>query len=266
MVDKIISAEFPDLLIDAVGYEVVTKLMLHGPCGQTRPTSSCMKEGNCSKFFPNLFASETTFDMNRYVTYRRRATNISAIKSGANLDNNYVVPYNWDLVVKYQAQINVEICHKGQLIKYLFKYITKGPDISEVLAENREASSHPNSPIDKIAQYLDCRSISLYEAVWRLFKFQIHERSTLVSRFSVHLPGEQLITYEERQSIALIITRPDIEKTMLTEWFQLNRSYPSARKYTYSNIPQAFVWDKQCSQWTPRKKRVQNTTDLFYTA
>ncbi|CAN0881416.1 hypothetical protein LINGRAHAP2_LOCUS14230 [Linum grandiflorum] len=198
MVDKIISAEFPDLLIDAVGYEVVTKLMLHGPCGQTRPTSSCMKEGNCSKFFPNLFASETTFDMNRYVTYRRRATNISAIKSGANLDNNYVVPYNWDLVVKYQAQINVEICHKGQLIKYLFKYITKGP--------------------------------------------------------------------EERQSIALIITRPDIEKTMLTEWFQLNRSYPSARKYTYSNIPQAFVWDKQCSQWTPRKKRVQNTTDLFYTA
>ncbi|CAN0897206.1 ATP-dependent DNA helicase PIF1 [Linum grandiflorum] len=246
MVDKIISAELPDPLLDPVGYESVTKFMLHGPCGQMRPSSPCMKDNKCAKFFPKPFAPETTFDKNGYVTYRRRATNISAIKSGANLDNSYVVPYNRDLVVKYQAHINVEICHKGQLIKYLFKYITKGPDRSEVLAENSQPS--------EIAQYLDCRSISAYEAVWRLFKFQIHERSTPVTRLSVHLPGEQPITYEEHQSLASIVTRPDIEKTMLTEWFQLNTSYPSARKYTYSDIPQAFVWDKQCSQWTPRKK------------
>ncbi|CAN0900841.1 ATP-dependent DNA helicase PIF1 [Linum grandiflorum] len=246
LVDKIISAELPDPLIDPIGYEAVTKFMLHGPCGEARLTSPCMKDGKCSKFFPKPFASETTFGKNGYVTYRRRATNISAIKSGANLDNSYVVPYNRDLVVKYQAHINVEICHKGQLIKYLFKYITKGPDRSGVMAENRA--------IDEIAQYLDCRSISSYEAVWRLFKFQIHERSTPVSRLSIHLPGEQPITYEERQSITSIINRPDVEKTMLTEWFQLNRSYPTARKYTYSDIPNAFVWDKQCSQWTPRKK------------
>ncbi|CAN0897216.1 ATP-dependent DNA helicase PIF1 [Linum grandiflorum] len=181
-----IAAELPDPLLDPVGYESVTKFMLHGPCGQMRPSSPCMKDNKCAKFFPKPFAPETTFDKNGYVTYRRRATNISAIKSGANLDNSYVVPYNRDLVVKYQAHINVEICHKGQLIKYLFKYITKGPDRSEVLAENSQPS--------------------------------------------------------------------DIEKTMLTEWFQLNTSYPSARKYTYSDIPQAFVWDKQCSQWTPRKK------------
>ncbi|CAN0900850.1 ATP-dependent DNA helicase PIF1 [Linum grandiflorum] len=242
----VISAELPDPLIDPIGYEAVTKFMLHGPCGEARLTSPCMKDGKCSKFFPKPFASETTFGKNGYVTYRRRATNISAIKSGANLDNSYVVPYNRDLVVKYQAHINVEICHKGQLIKYLFKYITKGPDRSGVMAENRA--------IDEIAQYLDCRSISSYEAVWRLFKFQIHERSTPVSRLSIHLPGEQPITYEERQSITSIINRPDVEKTMLTEWFQLNRSYPTARKYTYSDIPNAFVWDKQCSQWTPRKK------------
>ncbi|CAN0926291.1 ATP-dependent DNA helicase PIF1 [Linum grandiflorum] len=181
-----IAAELPDPLLDPVGYEAVTKFMLHGPCGQARPSSPCMKEDKCSKFFPKPFASETTFGKNGYVTYRRRATNISASKSGTNLDNSYVVSYNRDLVVKYQAHINVKVCHKGQLIKYLFKYITKGPDRLE--------------------------------------------------------------------SIASIVTRPDIEKTMLTEWFQLNQTYPTARKYTYSDIPQAFVWDKQCSQWTPRKK------------
>ncbi|CAN1121376.1 Galactoside 2-alpha-L-fucosyltransferase [Linum perenne] len=41
---------------------------------------------------------------------------------------------------------------------------------------------------------------------------------------------------------------------MLTEWFLLNRTCPSARQYTYSEMPNAFIWDKQASQWTPRKK------------
>ncbi|CAN0922388.1 ATP-dependent DNA helicase PIF1 [Linum grandiflorum] len=186
MVDKIISSELPDPLIDPVGYDAVTKFMIHGPCGDARPSSPCMKNSRCSKFFPKQFASETTFDANGYVTYRRRQTSITVEKSGTTLDNRYVVPYNRDLLVKYQAHINVEICHKGQLIKYLFKYITKGPD--------------------------------------------------------------------QDQSLQSVVHRPDIEKTMLTEWFTLNRTYPSAKKLTYAEIPEKFVWDKQCSQWLPRKQ------------
>ncbi|CAN0839971.1 hypothetical protein LINGRAHAP2_LOCUS2707 [Linum grandiflorum] len=186
LVDKIISAELPNPLLDPVGYEAVTKFMLHGPCGDARPSCPCMKDGKCSKFFPKPFVSETTFDDNGYVTYRRRLTDVSAIKSGAILDNGYVVPYNRDLLVKYQAHLNVEVCHKGQLIKYLFKYITKGPDRSEPLGA--------------------------------------------------------------------IVNRPDITKTMLTEWFTLNRTCPSARKYTYADITHAFKWNPDFSQWTVRKK------------
>ncbi|CAN0924946.1 hypothetical protein LINGRAHAP2_LOCUS34478 [Linum grandiflorum] len=243
---KIISSELPDPLIDHVGYDAVTKFMIHGPCGDARPSSPCMKNSRCSKFFPKQFASETTFDANGYVTYRRRQTSITVEKSGTTLDNRYVVPYNRDLLVKYQAHINVEICHKGQLIKYLFKYITKGPDRSEV--------RNPNQPIDEISQYLDCRSLSSYEAVWRLFSFKIHERSTPVFRLCVHLADQHQVTFAEDQSLQSVVHRPDIEKTTLTEWFTLNRTYPSAKKLTYAEIPEKFVWDKQCSQWLPRKQ------------
>ncbi|CAN0838148.1 hypothetical protein LINGRAHAP2_LOCUS2004 [Linum grandiflorum] len=53
IVDKIISAKLPDQLIDPVGYKAVTKFMLHGPCGQTRPTSPYVKEGNYRNSSPN---------------------------------------------------------------------------------------------------------------------------------------------------------------------------------------------------------------------
>ncbi|CAN1284668.1 hypothetical protein LINPERPRIM_LOCUS18701 [Linum perenne] len=183
---NIISAELPDPTLDPIGYEVLTEFMVHGPCGEARPSSPCMKDERCSKYFPIPYVAETTFDKNGYVTYRRRATNISVVKLGVELDNAFVVPYNRNIMIKYQAHINVKVCHKGQLKKYLFKYITKGP--------------------------------------------------------------------VEEQLVSSIVNQPDIRKTMLTEWFTLNQTCPSERDYTYSNITQTFVWEKQCSQCTRRKQ------------
>ncbi|CAN1812469.1 ATP-dependent DNA helicase PIF1 [Linum perenne] len=127
-IDTFISAELPDPMIDPIGYAAATKFMLHGPCGVDFQKSPCMVDDKCKKFFPKAYTSETTIDDHGYAVYRRRMTGITAIKSGVSLDNRYVVPYNRYLIVKYQAHINIEVCHKGQLIKYLFKYITKGPD------------------------------------------------------------------------------------------------------------------------------------------
>ncbi|CAN1194278.1 ATP-dependent DNA helicase pif1 [Linum perenne] len=110
-------------------------------------------------------------------------------------------------------------------------------------------------PHQQQSQNPDCRSISSYEAVWRLLTFPIHERSPAVFRLCVHMHGEHMVTYEERQLVSSIVNRPNVDKTMLTEWFTLNQTHVSARQYTYSNITHAFVWDKQCSMWNPRKKR-----------
>ncbi|CAN1786116.1 ATP-dependent DNA helicase PIF1 [Linum perenne] len=160
--------------------------MVHGPCGEDRPNSPCMEFGQCKKKFPKTFCSETTYDDNGYVTYKRRDTGIVVDRSGVLLDNRFVVPYNRSLLVKYQAHMNIELCHKGRLIKYLFKYVTKGPDHSSVVADS--------------------------------------------------------------------VTRRSAGCTTLTEWFKLNQRCVDARKYTYAEIPNHFVWDEKECDWHPRKK------------
>ncbi|CAN0860638.1 hypothetical protein LINGRAHAP2_LOCUS7994 [Linum grandiflorum] len=212
-IDKVISAELPNPVLDPVGYSAVTKFMIHGPCGDANPKSPCMVDGKCKKYFPKAFNTETTFDEHGYAIYKRRNTGITVMKSTQALDNGYIVPYNRDLIIKYQAHINVELCHKGQLIKYLFKYITKGPDRSNVVADRTDSTCGPTSdqeqpPIDEIAQYLDCRSISSYEAVWRLFQYPIHERKPNIVRLCIHLPGQQAVLFTASQTIASIVGKP----------------------------------------------------------
>ncbi|CAN1132769.1 hypothetical protein LINPERPRIM_LOCUS30268 [Linum perenne] len=133
-IDKAISAELPDPNIDPFGYETVSKFMIHGPCGISRPTSPCMVDGRCKKNFPKAYNSGTRLDDDANVTYKRRDNGVIVDREGITMDNRYVVPYNRDLLVKYQAHMNVEMCHKRRLIKYLFKYVTRGPDRSSVVA------------------------------------------------------------------------------------------------------------------------------------
>ncbi|CAN1306100.1 ATP-dependent DNA helicase PIF1 [Linum perenne] len=133
-IDSFISAELPDPNIDHAGYTAVAKFMMHGPCGIDNQASPCMDNGHCTKRFPKRFTTETIFDAENAVSYRRRDMGVTVDRHGTLLDNQYVVPYNRNLIVKYQAHINAELCHRGRLIKYLFKYVTKGPDRSSPLA------------------------------------------------------------------------------------------------------------------------------------
>ncbi len=44
------------------------------------------------------------------------------------LDNRRVVPHNPYLLLKYQCHINVEVVASIAAIKYVYKYVFKGPD------------------------------------------------------------------------------------------------------------------------------------------
>lgn len=88
-VDRIISAEIPDKETDPIGYEAVSQFMMHGPCGNAKLHSPCMKDGRCTKHFPKEFVSESHVDENGYPLYRRRDDGRKVEKGGIILDNRY---------------------------------------------------------------------------------------------------------------------------------------------------------------------------------
>nr|GEV91404.1 DNA helicase [Tanacetum cinerariifolium] len=115
-VDQYISTELPDLAIDP--------------------------EGKCGKNFPKKFIAHTFFDAEGYVHYRRRETHTCASWCGVDLDNGYIVPYNRQLCLAFHSHINVEYCGWSMLIKYLFKYISKGTDkiAAKIIRQRRNSS------------------------------------------------------------------------------------------------------------------------------
>lgn len=79
-----------------------------------------------------------------------------------NLFGRYVVPYNRNMLVKYNAHLNLEWCNRGLAIKYLFKYINKGVDMTTIVINKTIRDSNDgtvNSIVtpDEIVRYLECR-------------------------------------------------------------------------------------------------------------
>ncbi|WVZ63152.1 hypothetical protein U9M48_012810 [Paspalum notatum var. saurae] len=130
-IDKFISAEIPDPNEDPLAYALVAEHMMHGPCGPAFPRCPCMKNGKCSKGYPKPFQEVTSLTEDGFALYKRPDNSRFVEKGGVRLDNRWVVPYNMYLLKKFQAHINVEWCNKGIFIKYLFKYVTKGPDCAK---------------------------------------------------------------------------------------------------------------------------------------
>ncbi|GJV25506.1 DNA helicase [Tanacetum coccineum] len=225
-IDEYISAEIPDPVQDTRGYKLVTELMMHGPCGPANLDASCMQNGPCNKHFPKHYNKQTYFDNNGHTQYRRRDTGIHVMKGELRLDNCNIVPYNRALCLAFEAHINVEYCGWSMLIKYLFKYISKGPDRILAKISHSETSTSgvgTNKQIDEIQNYVDGRFICPFEACWRIFDFPIHCREPAVQILNVHLEDMQRISFRERDRLDNIVNIPEKKKTTLTEWKGLKR-------------------------------------------
>ena len=87
-IDDIISAELPDPTDIKMKklFDIVSKQLIHGPCGHYNPKCVCMNEGKCSKEFPKKFVSQTDSNVDGYPRYKRRNNGVHFIKEIFILD------------------------------------------------------------------------------------------------------------------------------------------------------------------------------------
>ncbi|XP_057739848.1 uncharacterized protein LOC130956937 [Arachis stenosperma] len=240
IVDEFICAELPNPQKFPSIYNVVTKYMIHGPYGRLRPSSPCMKDGKCSKFYPKRFVDKTSFDDDGYPIYRRRNMGITVKINDVDIDNRFVMPYNPLLLMKYQAHINLEFCNKSNIIKYLFKYVNKGSDrVTATVGETYDVGES-SQVVDEIKQYYDCRYLSPFESIWRIFTYDIHQRWPSIQRLTFHLPNQQHVIFDDADSTTHVYLRNKDLLTMFTGWMMANRRFPEGRSLTYVEYPGKF--------------------------
>ncbi|POM80921.1 Helitron helicase-like protein [Phytophthora palmivora] len=95
--------------------------------------------------------------------------------------NQWDVPYNPFLSQKYDCHINVEVCATNKAVKYIYKYVYKGSDMTTITIEGEEIQAN------EILQYLLGRYISPVEACMRLFGFPTQGSSHAVVNLPIHL-------------------------------------------------------------------------------
>ncbi|KAL1371277.1 hypothetical protein AAHE18_01G120100 [Arachis hypogaea] len=253
-IDQLISSELPDPAQHPKLFRAVSTYMIHGPCGRAFSKSPCMKDGYCTKYYPKTFSKTTVIDDSGYPSYRRRDTGVVTEKKGVHMDNRNVVPYNAYLLMSYQAHVNVEYCNKSNAIKYLFKYVNKGPDRVAVGVTKEASSGEDAQVIDEIKQFYDCRYLSACEAVWRTLAYDIHQRWPSVMRLTFHLPGEKNIIFKDDDDLEEIVEEEEGKCTMFLAWMEANKKFEAGQTLTYAEFPNQFVYDRESRVWHPRKR------------
>ncbi|VDL83145.1 unnamed protein product, partial [Nippostrongylus brasiliensis] len=268
-VDKFCCAEVPNAVEEPGLYEAVKNFMVHRRCGIFDPSSPCMRDGRCSKRFPKELRTSTSVEFDGFPHLRRRGRYFASI-DGNDYGDEWIVPYNPYLLLKYNSHINVEICGMITAVKYLYKYVYKGSDRARLRIGNNET-------VDEIKQYLNARYVCPPEAAHRIFGYDLDATSHSVVRLGVHLPNHQPVVFQEGGEEAALAQAASKDST-LTAYFKLNemsgrilepptstrQSSPiDARQLFYSEIPNHFTFRN--GEWKPRGKGNKPTIGRMYT-
>ncbi|WOG92304.1 hypothetical protein DCAR_0311567 [Daucus carota subsp. sativus] len=182
-------------------------------------------------------------------------------RKGVLLNNRFVVPYNRELLLRFQCHINLEICNNSRSLKYLFKYCLKGHDTATMLLKRKNDKSsavdcqeRKGKIFDEVRHYLDGRYVSASEAAWRILGFGIHSRWPSVDRLPIHLPDSKYVSFKTGESLQNVCHRADSKRSKLEAWFLANKLLPDAKNYTYNEFPSYFTWlPKEC-KWKYRQR------------
>ncbi|XP_045507712.1 uncharacterized protein LOC123703676 [Colias croceus] len=196
-VDKFIRADIPDASeVDGKLRKAVLDYMVHGPCGPPHRTDlKCWdsEKKKCTSYFPKPETEVTYCNDKGFINLKRNSKNTATIKyrgRDIEISDLWIVPYNAALLLRYDCHLNLESVSTRTVIKYLFKYMTKGPDEARVAIVPEELKNN------EIEQYVTKRYIGSGEAAWRVFEFDVTGREPTVKMLDVHLENHQSIFFK----------------------------------------------------------------------
>ncbi|XP_075080477.1 uncharacterized protein LOC107824485 [Nicotiana tabacum] len=148
--------------------------------------------------------------------------------------------------------VEARVCSDIKVVKYIYKYICKGHDKITFHIH----ASDTDIDIDEIKEYQSARWVSPPEAAWRLLRFPISEMTPSVFHLQLHLEGQQFVSFKSIENVDRILSNLMIRKTMLTEFFVMNRTNKDAMQLLllYKEFPEYFVWSFKEKMWTRRTK------------
>ena len=238
----------PDPIAEPLLFELVVRHMLHPRC-DTNTEYSCRHNPqgqlcDCVRGYPKEMSRDTIIIPDGYPRYRRRGRFTATLRDGRIVSDNWVVPHNKYLLMRYQCHINIEVCAHFRCFKYVYKYTFKPPD-------------HTAVTIDEIDAHLSGRLLSASEAVYRLLALPLHKELPNVVRLDIHLPRQHRMVFDPTADEDQLLEQLETTTSTLMGWFQLNRDDAFARTLLYHDVPSHYVWDK--SHWNRRTSKVSNT-------
>ncbi len=134
-IDKIVSAEVPDPHQHPILHELVQDLMIHTPC-DLDDSAGCRADNQaCKRHFPKDMARTTAILPNSFPQYRRRGQFHCKVKDRL-VSDDWVVPHNATLLLRYRCHVNVEVASHIKCFKYVYKYGKPLPqDVTQSLAD-----------------------------------------------------------------------------------------------------------------------------------
>jgi hypothetical protein len=133
----------------------------------------------------------------------------------------------------FNAHINVEVSAGIRSVKYLFKYVYKGPDrVAAVIV----------GPTNEIQQYIHARYLSAVERVDSLLSFKKHMEWLPVIQLVVHLPRQHNVIFNKNEDLAIVVEHAAHQKTTLITYFAYNAQNADGRNVVYVDFPVDHVW------------------------
>ena len=126
------------------------------------------------------------------------------------IDNQWIVPYNPQLLLTFDCHLNVQYCGTISAVKYLYKYMYKGSDRANIKLKNKD---------DEITNYIDGRYYTQHEAHWNIAKLKMGGQGDIsVTRLPYHLENKQPVRFKKEDKQL----KTTVHETKFLEWFKTN--------------------------------------------